>query len=99
LLTAAYRLLIFFSEGLQPMTSADGRYVIAFNGEIYNHAKLRAELKNTAWRGHSDTGVMLGVILAWGLDADLAKFAGMFAIAVWGKTEPRLYLIHESLQT
>src|SRR5687768_8536772 len=52
--------------GHQPMSSRSGRYVIAFNGEIYNHAELRARVPEQHWRGHSDTEVLLACIEAWG---------------------------------
>src|SRR5215212_10179173 len=57
--------------GHQPMLSACGRYVLMFNGEIYNHAELRAELEATGngqdWRGHSDTETLLAALAAWGV--------------------------------
>src|SRR3954466_5850230 len=63
--------------GHQPMTSPSGRYVAVFNGEIYNHAALRRELEASghvpAWRGHSDTEVMLAAFEAWGLTAALRR--------------------------
>lgn len=84
-------------EGHQPMISADDRYMMVFNGEVYKHAELRAELKDITWRGHSDTEVMLAAISAWGLDTALAKFVGMFAIALWDKKERRLHLIRDRM--
>jgi asparagine synthase (glutamine-hydrolysing) len=84
-------------EGHQPMVSVDSRYMMVFNGEVYNHAELRAELKETVWRGHSDTEVMLAAISEWGLNVALAKFVGMFAIALWDKQEQRLYLIRDRM--
>ena len=69
--------------GEQPMTSHSGRYVIVFNGEIYNHVAMRADLADVAWRGTSDTEVMLAAIDRWGIEAALPRLHGMFAIALW----------------
>jgi asparagine synthase (glutamine-hydrolysing) len=72
--------------GHQPMRSTQGRYVIAFNGEIYNHQALRAALDAVAprvWRGHSDTETLLACIEAWGLKQTLQRATGMFAITLW----------------
>ena len=76
--------------GHQPMASPSGRYVIAFNGEIYNHLALRKELEKVAppaagWRGHSDTETLLAGIDAWGLETTLTRSVGMFALAVWDR--------------
>lgn len=86
-------------EGHQPMTSACGRYVIAFNGEIYNFETLRTELLGLGhhFRGHSDTEVLLAAIVAFGIDAALERAAGMFAIALWDKRAKRLHLIRDRL--
>ena len=79
--------------GAQPMHSASGQYVIAYNGEIYNHLDIRAELsaENQAlvWRGHSDTETLLAAFEAWGIAATLKKLVGMFAIALWNKKADR----------
>ena len=79
--------------GHQPMLAGSGRYVIAFNGEIYNHVDLRAELDGMgccvpramteSWRGHSDTETLLAGFDAWGIEATVKKCVGMFAFAVW----------------
>lgn len=76
--------------GHQPMVSPSGRYVIAFNGEIYNHTALRLELEKIAppiggWRGHSDTETLLAGIDVWGLKDTLARAVGMFALALWDR--------------
>ena len=75
--------------GHQPMPSGSRRYVIAFNGEIYNHLELRAELQEAdkllAWRGHSDTETLLAGFDAWGIEPTVKKCIGMFAFAVWDK--------------
>jgi asparagine synthase (glutamine-hydrolysing) len=80
--------------GHQPMHSASGRYVITFNGEIYNFKALRQELEQLGetFRGHSDTEIMLAAIARWGVEASLQKFNGMFAFALWDREEQTLYL-------
>lgn len=88
-------------HGHQPMLSHCGRYVIAFNGEVYNFSTLRQELElggvAPAWRGHSDTEVMLAAIAAWGLEASLKKFVGMFAFALWDRENRTLSLARDRL--
>ncbi len=73
--------------GHQPMPSASGRYQIAYNGEVYNHLDIRAELEAAglapAWRGHSDTETLLAGFDAWGIEATVRKAIGMFAFGVW----------------
>ena len=87
------------SSGHQPMTSAGGRYVIALNGEIYNHSQLRNELNlinpNTQWNGHSDTETFLAGIEAWGIEKTLSKAVGMFAMALWDKKNHTLNLLRD----
>jgi len=93
------------SAGHQPMESASGRYVIIFNGEIYNHNNLRRKLENlqssTAvgkeWHGHSDTETFLACIEAWGLEVSLNHTVGMFAIALWDKQDKTLSLARDRL--
>lgn len=84
--------------GHQPMVSNDGRLVLAYNGEIYNHLELRRELRKereVAWRGHSDTETLIECIAAWGLSATLRRAVGMFALALWDRTEHRLSLARD----
>lgn len=87
--------------GSQPMHSACGRYVVVYNGEIYNHLDLRSELDALGaapeWRGHSDTETLLAGIAHWGLDETLQRAAGMFAIALWDRRDKRLYLARDRL--
>ena len=88
-------------QGHQPMRSPSGRYVIAFNGEIYNHRLLRAELEREAqppkFRGHSDTEVLLATIDGWGLDRALQRCVGMFAFALWDCETRQLHLVRDRL--
>jgi len=90
--------------GHQPMPSNDARYVLSFNGEIYNHLDLRRELEadprgaignGMPWRGHSDTETLVECIAAWGLEATLQKSVGMFALALWDKSERQLQLARD----
>ena len=80
--------------GHQPMHSSCGRYVITFNGEIYNFKDLRHQLEALGhnFRGHSDTEVMLAAITQWGVESALEKFNGMFAFALWDRQEKALHL-------
>lgn len=84
-------------EGRQPMESRDKRYVIVFNGEIYNHEALRSELSDVAWRGHSDTEVMLEIISCHGIERALEMFSGMFAFALWDRKQKSLCLARDRL--
>lgn len=82
-------------NGHQPMTSASGRYTIVFNGEIYNHAVLRASVAGYPYRGHSDTEVLLASIEAFGVDETIARAAGMFAIALYDSKTNELVLARD----
>lgn len=85
--------------GHQPMISANGRYVMIFNGETYNHVAIRTELAGAGYtfRGTSDTEVMLTAVLEWGVEQAVRRFNGMFAIALWDRHEKRLHLIRDRI--
>ena len=83
----------------QPMVSADQRYVISYNGEIYNHLELRSELiaQGITFRSRSDTEVLLEAFSHFGITDTLQRLNGMFALALWDKARRRLYLIRDRL--
>ncbi|MHA4976586.1 asparagine synthase (glutamine-hydrolyzing) [Pseudomonas extremorientalis] len=86
--------------GHQPMHSSSGRYVMAFNGEIYNHLSLRSLLTiehGETWRGHSDTETLLACFERWGVEKTLQATVGMFAIALWDMQERQLILARDRL--
>ena len=85
--------------GAQPMISSCGRFVISYNGEVYNAAELRPELEAAGrrFRGHCDTEVILEGAAVWGVEATVRRLIGMFAIALWDKRERVLYLIRDRL--
>lgn len=87
--------------GHQPMLSRSGRYIIVFNGEIYNFKKiislLEVKLGEIAWRGHSDTEVILLAIETYGFVETLELLEGMFAIAVWDRSDDKLYLTRDRM--
>lgn len=87
--------------GHQPMVSASGRWVLVYNGEVYNHTLVRSELEAAglapAWHGHSDTETLLAAIESWGLDATLKRCVGMFALALWDRRDRQLWLARDRL--
>lgn len=85
--------------GRQPMTSASGRFVLVFNGEIYNHLDLRTELSGSGpvWRGHSDTETLLAACERWGVRETLRRAVGMFSFALWDRRSRTLTLARDRL--
>lgn len=87
--------------GNQPMTSSSGRYVVVFNGEIYNHLELRDRLSvaggQRRWSGHSDTETLLAGLDSWGIEATLRSTVGMFAFAVWDRRDGILTLARDRI--
>src|SRR5580692_7941701 len=84
-------------SGHQPMESSDNRYVIVFNGEIYNHNELRRRLRPVnGWRGTSDTETLLEAYRAWGVDA-LTRLNGMFAFAIWDRSERTMFVARDRM--
>lgn len=87
------------SAGHQPMVSADGRFVISYNGEVYSHEDMRPTLaaRGVTFRGHSDTEVILESIAVFGIEATLPQLIGMFAIALWDRRDRTLTLVRDRL--
>ncbi|AVT78124.1 asparagine synthetase [Rhodopseudomonas palustris] len=87
------------AAGAQPMQSADGRWVVSYNGEIYNAEDMRRHpaLATINWRGHSDTEVMLESVARRGLKTTLAELNGMYAIALWDRRESVLHLVRDRI--
>jgi asparagine synthase (glutamine-hydrolysing) len=89
------------AAGDQPMISPSGRYVIIYNGELYNHLDLRRDLESGGtrvdWRGHSDTQSLLAAVDVWGVRGALERSAGMFAFALWDRQERQLVLARDRL--
>jgi asparagine synthase (glutamine-hydrolysing) len=87
--------------GQQPILSANGRYVLMMNGEIYNFTELKTEIEaargQLAWRGHSDTEVLVEAISQWGVEAAIRRANGMFAVAVWDRWERALWLARDRI--
>src|SRR5262245_18689713 len=84
------------ASGAQPMTDATGRWVICFNGEIYNYRALRTQLEKAGcvFRTHSDTEVLINVVAQWG-EAGLNKLRGMYAFALWDTLQEELWLARD----
>ena len=87
--------------GAQPMVSGDGRWIIIFNGEIYNFEEMRTALQAggyaPTWRGHSDSEVLLACIAAWGFEEAIRQTNGMFALALWDRRDRRLHLARDRM--
>jgi asparagine synthase (glutamine-hydrolysing) len=86
------------AAGHQPMPSHSGRYMMAYNGEVYNHESIRAQLEQISprsWRGHSDTETLLAAIEQWGLMVTLQKASGMFGLALWDQQSKTLQLARD----
>ena len=88
--------ILDIAGGHQPMDSADGRFVVVFNGEIYNHREVRKELPDYPFHTHSDTETIVAAFARWGNEA-WAKLEGMFAVAVWDRETRRLTLARDPL--
>ena len=86
-------------EGHQPMVSQCGRYVLDFNGEVYNFSELRTELQQLghSFRGNCDTEVILNAFIEWGVERAVKRFIGMFAIAFWDEGKKQLFLVRDRL--
>lgn len=89
------------AQGHQPMLSATGRYVLSYNGEVYNFQQIRKELEEDGlapiWKGHSDTEVLLAAIEAWGVQETLLQMTGMFAFSLWDREKRVLTLARDRI--
>lgn len=85
--------IVDLSPAVEPMLLQDGRFVLTYNGEIYNHRDVRVELETTGlvadggWKGHSDTETLLTALEAWGLKTALERAVRMFAFALWDRQQ------------
>lgn len=85
------------ASGAQPMVSDSGRYIVSYNGELYNFKELKERLPQKQWRGHSDTEVLLACFEEWGLEKTLQQIEGMYAIALWDTQQKKLALVRDRL--
>lgn len=88
------------AAGKQPMVSPCGRWVIVFNGEIYNHHAIRRDIERATggcWSGHSDTETLVSAIALWGFDQTLSRLVGMFAVAAWDRSSRSLWLARDRM--
>jgi asparagine synthase (glutamine-hydrolysing) len=85
--------------GAQPMVSSCGRFVLSYNGEVYNAEDLRPDLigAGRTFRGHSDTEIIVEGLAVWGVEATIAKLIGMFAMAIWDRRDRVLHLVRDRL--
>lgn len=99
-ITLAHRRLAILDlspAGHQPMPSGSGRFIIVFNGEIYNHLELRQQLSNCHWQGTSDTETLLACFESWGIEQTLQRIVGMFSIALWDKEKEQLTIARDRM--
>lgn len=83
--------------GAQPMKSVSGRYILTYNGEIYNYLELKSKLPKVNWRGHSDTEVLLQCFEQWGLEKTFESIEGMYAMALWDSQLKILTLVRDRI--
>ena len=89
------------AAGAQPMVSSDGRWIVSYNGELYNTAEIRSKVETVTrkinWRGHSDTEVILEAVSLWGVPETIKQLNGMYAFAFWDRRDRRLWLVRDRL--
>lgn len=83
--------------GAQPMHSPSGRYVLTYNGEVYNFADLKKQLQHNQWRGHSDTEILLACFEEWGIEKTLERIEGQYAMALWDRKQKEMLLVRDRL--